>query len=295
MQSTTLSVFILLTISLAILSCKNKPSTSVEETQAAAANETIQAVIGERINNSENGPYTLYKASALKPSDYAKKLKELVFYDNSEVEEASETSGGDILKKLYPLGWSKDGNFAFAEYSVDYHEEHVITYTIKNMASGDKLWNKELVFEMIQDTTEYYSEAEAEMFILTNGNESEDDLFKYAWTVTEKMVMEALNGAGIVFNPATPLLKQTNYQDLSFAIEKIQSEDEDYEVEYLLKSNKHGSKVIFKDNWDAYQPKIVGVIESPFSQVIAVICSQKQQYLEMTDGIEPIITGYALD
>ena len=279
-----------------LLACNSNTSTTEEKSQAEVTPLVIAAVTGEFIEaTDEHEAYTLYKASALSSSDYAKKLTELVFYEESEVEMESETASGDILRKLYPLGWSKEGNFAFAEYSVGYHGDHVVSYSIKNMASGKVVWNKEFIFGMLQDVSEYYSELGAESVVLIKGGESDDELFKYAWTITEKVVIDALKKEDIIFNPESTILKQSNYEGITFAIEKIKSEDDEYEVEYLLKSDQHDSKVIFKDAWEAYQPKVVGVIESPFSKTIAVVCSQKQQVFEMTDGISSSLTGYTLE
>lgn len=282
---------------LTLAACQNSPSVKEGDTTGPPAAEPAHVIEGVRVNGgSDYGPYILFNASSFRETENSKKLEKLVFYEAPEAPPANddEPQIEDAVAGLYPLGWSKGDNFAYAVYSVAFHGAHVVNYELKDMGTGDILWRKEISYAMVKDTAELYSEMAADTVILINGAESDAELFKYAWMVSEKEVLPALEREGIIFNPSGAFLKQDYYKDNTFKVEKTAGEDPGDETEYTLKSNKLGPQVIYKDYFGR-EPEVAGVIKSPYNETIAVICRQKRTLFEMANEVVPIIVGYKLD
>ena len=242
-----------------------------------------------------SGPYAFFMASALKESNYSKKIKELVYYKapKAPAADSAEIVMADVITTLFPLGWSKEGLFAYAEYSIAYEGSHNVAYTIKNMNSGDTLWRKEIAYGIVSDTAELYFEFDPAAVVLVNGTESKEQVFKYMWLLSEKEVLPGLKKEGIVFDPAVAFTKQAGYQGISFEIEQA-FESEDFLSEYTLKSNKYGPRVIYKDYFGE-QPEVAGLIRSPYTETLVVVCRQRRPLFEMEREIVPILVGYKLD
>jgi hypothetical protein len=283
---------------LVFAACRNNTSTNNSGTAEEMPEETTAAIEDETMEEDGEWELTFHKASELKASDLFNQLEELVFYEATEppAEEGEPGRRFEQVTKLYPIGWSKDGAFAYAEYAFTYHLGHQVVYTIKNMNTGDTLWRQEMTFGMAEEDAgeEAYGELESDQVILIKGDESEAKRFEYAWAASEKALPAALQKAGIVVNPSGKFLKQNNYQGIAFEAEERETQDDDNPMKYYLKSNKHDPMLIYESYFPVSDTKVVGVIKSPQSETIAVLVRQKRQFFEMTDEVVPILVGYSL-
>lgn len=298
MMNRTTKLFFPVLCSLAFVACQNKTSNNSGETTEEMPEETTVAIEDETMKEDGEWELTFHKASELKASDLFNKLEELVFYTAAPppAEEGEPGHRFEQIAKLYPLGWSKDGNFAYAEYTISYHLGHQVVYTIKNMNSGEAIWQQEMTFGMAEESAgeEAYGELESDQVILIKGGEPEAKLFEYAWAASEQALPAALQKAGIVVNPSGKFLKQNNYRGISFEVEEQATRDENNPMKYYLKSNQYDPMLIFESYFPASETKVAGVIKSPQSETIAVVVRQKRQFFEMTDEVVPILVGYKL-
>lgn len=279
---------------LSLMACKNNLPGKETGNPEEAISEITDPPQGVQIDR-DYGTITLFTASDFNATDNSRKLKKLPYYKAPAPPTDTEDMIyiPDAINSLFPLGWSEEGNFAYAIYSIGYNGEHNINYLIRNMGTGDTLWRKDFFYEMVEDTTELYSEVGAETFILINGPETEEDLFRYTWLLNEKTVIPELQQAGIQFDPSATFEKQSNYGNITFEV--VQTvENEDFFSEYSLMSNQFEPKVIYSDYFGR-KPEIAGVIKSPYGETIAVVCWQKRQIHEMSNEIVPILSGYQLD
>lgn len=262
-------------------------STAVENTSSSTS------IQGEQI-----GELTFYDAATLPESETFKKLQELVYYDAPK--QITEGESYDVVTKLYPLGWSTDGKMAYAEYSILYEGEHLLSYTIQDMNTGDTLVSESLAFgmEASENAEAFYkdngyleSDVESTHVILVKEGESEKALFQYVWTLCEQEILEALKKTGITFDPSASFIAPASYPDASFIVEEQNLSEDEYQ--YTLKSNKYPSKVIYQDFFPA-PTEVVGIINSPFSKNIVVICRQKRQGFEMSNDVVAVLVGYPL-
>lgn len=297
MNRTTKLIFPVL-CTLVFAACRNNTSTNSGGTAEEMPEETTAAIEDETMEEGGEWELTFHKASELKASDLFNQLEELVFYEATEppAEEGEPGYRFEQVTKLYPIGWSKDGAFAYAEYAKTYHLGHQVVYTIKNMNTGDILWQQEMTFGMAEEDAgeEAYGELESDQVILIKGDESEEQLFAYAWAASEKALPAALKKAGVVVNPSGKFLKQTNYKGISFEVEERETQAERNPMKYYLKSSKHDPALIWEDYFPASKTTVAGVIKSPQSETIAVLVRQKRQFFEMTDEVVPILVGYSL-
>jgi hypothetical protein len=146
---------------------------------------------------------------------------------------------------------------------------------------------------MVEDTADLYSELAADKVILIKGPETEEELFRYAWMLDEKVILPELEKAGIRFDPSVDFRKQPKYGTIVFEVEQS-VESEDFFAEYRLKGNELDPKVIYSDYFGE-QPKIAGVIKSPYDETIVVVCRQRRPLFEMENEVVPLIEGYALN
>ena len=250
------------------------------------------------VKEGEEGNIAFISASNLSKSSYSAGLKELVFYPEKEMTERYSQ-----ISRLYPLGWSKSGNFAYVQYSMTYHLGHQMTYTVMNMNTGDTLWNEEVIYEITDDkqVEEKYlktgfleSEVMANSVIIAKGDESDEELLEYIWLAGEEVVLKVLKKAGIIFNPSPQFQKQKKFQDISFDIEMKETEEigEGAPIKYYLNSSAHKSVLISENYLHAFDTQVWGVLKNPDSETIAVLCRIKRQFFEMTNEVVPILVGY---
>ncbi len=283
-----------------LIACKNTTATPPEETSEKLQIEASTVFDDDLTEEDLNAPTVYYSASILKESEFSKKLEELVFYENPKTsgDELDENGHHVEFTKLYPLGWSKDGNFAWVTHSYTYDLGYQMTYTIQNMNTGDIIWNKQITYGMLEEGSEDEASegAESHFVIQIKKGETEEQRFKYAWMAREAIVMETLEKAGIVPNPSGEFLQQPNYKDITFTVEGVEKEeDEENPNQYFLKSNKFDPKLIWKDYFPVHEMKVAGILKSPYRETIVVVCMQNRQLFEMTYVTVPILTGYKLD
>ena len=252
--------------------------TASTETVTIEENAPATAIESETING-----ITYYNASTFPESESFKQLKKLNFYGNPD-----EIDEMDQVTEFFPLGWSADGKLAYANYSILYHGDHWLTYTILNVNTGDTLVHKELDYVLMSEEEEE-SEAEASNIIMTTEDVSEKDGFRYVWTASETVVMEDLKKAGIDFKPFNNFTLIANYSEASFEIEEKEMDPEG--VMYTLNSDKYPSKMIYQDYFPA-GVNVSGIITSPVNDNIIVICRLERQAFEMSDEVVALPVSY---
>ena len=248
---------------------------------------------GEKVGWGEVGEISTYSAAALTESELSKKLKRLDFYQNPNATE--EEKEFELVTLFYPLGWSEEDKFAYAQFSESYHGEKMVTYIIQNMSTGDTLWKKESEYYLASGSSEVFLEGFPNAVILTNGDETEDELFKYCWRLDESEVANQLEAEGITLTSVGKFMRPAKYTDASFEIEATNNEEEDPPIQYIIKSDKYDPIVFHEDYFPANGTEIVGLNQSPSGENIIVFVMQKQHLFEMTSAVVPILLGYPVD
>jgi len=183
-------------------------------------------------------------------------------------------------ESFFPIGWSKDGMFAYYVEPVDEacgcYFGHLV---IQNMRTDKVVWE----FKYIQDST-------YEGVKMTGPG----DLQKL-WAENQKLFSEKLAENGIVARPSVMLGKAFVANRRSYTaklVEKRGPNPDDYEdrVNYYtvsLRSAKLGSKKVFTsadhtkaEYWFMLDAGVIGVIKSPFENRVAIIAIEVKRGYE---------------
>jgi hypothetical protein len=292
-----LKIMLPLACCLVLFTCKNYTQKKSDEQEDVSVEETTDAFDDELITGDNSKEPQLkkphYDLSTMKESAYAKKLMELVYYEKIKKSEEGHTGYSNYYYQLYPFGWSKKGNFAYAEVG-NTEGELEIRFTIKNMNTNKILWSKSNYYAIGDATTQQQG------YISINTTEFKSDTeykpIQYAWLVHENVLLKVLEKAGIKFNPAVELLKQASYKDITFEITHAEVENGGVEeFKYTLKSNKYDPQFLSQTQFESPKTYISGILKSPYSETIAVVVEQKQYFFEGDSNIVPILIGYKLN
>ncbi len=170
-----------------------------------------------------------------------------------------------LMDKFFPIGWSKDGNFAYInEPNSPGYGNYIFEITIINVISGDTLWywhspyDQNLVREQVWK--DYYNK------------------FK-----------DMLNNYKIVQLKQPQLLDPYfSYQGVNYQVKLFTTYKEAYGFGYqvirhtkiILTSDKYGQKTVFDKDIPEKQliisEKVGGVMISPYGDKIIIILSQER-------------------
>lgn len=208
--------------------------------------------------------------------------------NNSSNGDVSVTPTARIIEKFYPIGWSKDGKFAFYTEPADeacgcYFAELVI----QDLRTDKIIWQKK-----------YNSE-----------NGGADDLQKY-WTKNQKEFSRRLAQYGIVPNKDFTLLDSplktadhTVNVDL-FSDVKIAEDTYNSKGNVILKllSDKKGAKTVYQKTYNGkgydgvMNAEIGGILLSPFEPRSAIVLIETRRGYEGPPNITNIkIVGATLN
>ena len=191
-----------------------------------------------------------------------------------------------IAESFYPIGWSKDGKFAYYTEPVDeacgcYYAKLVI----QDLLTDKVIWK----FDYEQGGQD------------DNGKSTEPGNIRELWKKNQKLFSEKLAENGIVASRSAMLAKTFTVGGKSYTaklVEKLgKNPEEDYRrVDYYtvtLSSPRLGSKKLFtsEDNtkeeyWFMLNAGLIGVLKSPYENRVAIIA------IEVLKGYEgPPHTG----
>jgi len=178
---------------------------------------------------------------------------------------------GLVPEQFFPIGWSKDGKFAYYYEPVDEACGcYFANLVIQDMRSDKVLWE----FKYRQDD-------------LTDdkGNMPPEDNIAKLWRKNRKLFSQKLGQHAIVAAGSVLLAKTFSLGGHSYTAktEVVMGKDPDYGEErvnrltFVLSSPKLGTKILYtsdhskEKDWYMLDAGVVGVIRSPFEDRVAVI------------------------
>ncbi|MEO0896162.1 MAG: hypothetical protein AAFY71_07190 [Bacteroidota bacterium] len=192
---------------------------------------------------------------------------------------------------IYPLGWSKSGNFAFAEHGMTYQGAHEITYRILDTNRNDTLFDKTFIYAFVEDTTDdTYLDMDADEVILFKDKAQLTAPFKTLWRTTQQPLFKVFNQFDITFNPRSTYQAVGDFEGPGFKVIKQTMSEE--ETAYFLLSKVYPKYLLTRSYFDNEFPSIQGYFVSPNNTHFAVLSRQKRKMFEMTHEIVPYVVGY---
>jgi hypothetical protein len=175
-----------------------------------------------------------------------------------------------IAERFFPIGWSRDGKFAYYTEPVDEACGcYFANLVIQDMRTDTVLWK----FKYTQDD------------INDNGKRAPEDNINKLWKKNQKLFSEKLAENGIVASPFAMLGKTFANTGSSFtAKSRIKmgknpdgGEDRVNKFTITLASAKLGSKTVYladytkEEYWFMLDAGLIGVLKSPYENRVAIL------------------------
>lgn len=184
--------------------------------------------------------------------------KEVIYYETEEKSEEDQDGSYVVTNSFHPIGWSKDGKFAYIEFFDSYADGLTILVSIQDMTTDQFIWQEE-----------------------TSNGDNEESLWSVVKSNVEKMLSKHQIQSGETIDYKEDSWHRINGQAYKFALTA------NNKIQINCRAKGLGEKIIFKQKISAedfeYEHRgasVSGIIKSPYEDRVIVV------YRKLSKGFE---------
>lgn len=266
------------------MACNNpSPEPEVDPDQA---NEQIDStkIVADSLVSEDEEP----EVDRLNAKDLSAKNSLPVELDYArDEEEMKEAEIPDVVVRFFPLGWSLKGDLAFLEYSITYHEGHLLEYKIYKREEDTINLLKSTVFSILPEDAEFPWEASPDVIIQSEEEFSQTKALELFWAAGEDEIMALLKKYEIEYDPRSNFNETTSYEGLEFS---IRTKEAEMENSYYLSNGKKEKLIAQGIDPEIKNISFMGVLEDSKKEHYLLLALKRGQFFEMTDELSLLLS-----
>lgn len=267
-----------------LMAC-NSPTIETEDSKQSSTQIDSTQAKTDSLSTIEDDEPEVIRLNAKELSVKNRLPTELDYAGEEELEEGDIP---DVVVRFFPLGWSSEGDFAFLEYSITYHEGHLLEYKIYKRDQDTSKILKSTIYAIQPASAEFPWETGPDVIIQSEKELSEAKAFELLWAAGESEIMALLEKHKINYQPTSDFMETSSYKGLEFS---IREEGDEMDRSYYI-SNGKKEKLIAQGIYPEIKNiSFLGVLEDSKKEHYLLLALKKGQFFEMTDELSLLLSA----